>query len=317
MCTGIRFVDDKGNMYFGRNLDWIVAYGQKVIFTPKGWGRQFAYVKAPAEPHNVIGPAVIEEGVPLYFDCANDVGLAIAGLNFPGAGFAKYSTQPIEGKVNVAAYEFPLWVASNFKTVDAVEAALANVAIIGKPIGQFQSSLLHWLIGDNSRSIVVEYTADGMHVYHNDVDVLTNHPSFPWHMEHLRSFLNVSSGFTPSVEWGKAELTPYGNGGLMVGLPGSYYSPDRFVRAAYLNTHYPTKSGEKDNVTRLFRTLLGTAMIEGGACTENGESEITEFTGGFSTLTNTYYMSVYDDPTIRSYPMSAAPANSTELYVFD
>jgi len=22
MCTGIRFVDNEGNMYFGRNLDW-------------------------------------------------------------------------------------------------------------------------------------------------------------------------------------------------------------------------------------------------------------------------------------------------------
>ena len=317
MCTGIRFVDDKGNMYFGRNLDWIVAYGQKVTITPKGFARKFAFVNAPADPNNIIGPAVIEDGVPLYFDCGNDAGLAIAGLNFPGEGFAKYSDGPIDGKVNVAAYEFPLWVASNFKTVDAAEAALANVAIVGKPIGQYPPAMLHWLIGDKTRSIVVEYTADGMHIHHNDVDVLTNHPSFPWQLEHLRSYINISPEYKPSSKWGKADLTPYGSGGQMVGLPGSYYSPDRFVRSAYLNTHYPTKSGEKDNVTRLFRTLLGTSMIEGGARVEDGTFETTEYTGGFSTVTNTYYMSLYDDPAIKSYAMDAVPETSTELYVFD
>lgn len=317
MCTGIRFVDDKGNMYFGRNLDWIVAYGQKITVTPKGFVRKFAYVDAQPTLYNIIGPAVIEDGTPLYFDCGNNAGLAIGGLNFPGEGYAKYSDQPIDGKVNIAAYEFPLWVASNFKTVDAVEAALANVAIVGKQIGPYPPSLLHWLIADKNRSIVVEYMADGMHIYHDDVDVLTNQPTFPWHMEHLRSYMNVNSDYISPVKWGKAELTPYGSGGQMVGLPGSFYSPDRFVRSAYLNTHYPVKSGEKDNVTRLFRTLLGTSMIEGGTRVEDGTFEITEYTGGFSTVTNTYYMSVYDDPAIKSYPMSAAPANSTELYVFD
>lgn len=34
MCSGIRFTDDKGNMYFARNLDWNCGYGQKVTVTP-------------------------------------------------------------------------------------------------------------------------------------------------------------------------------------------------------------------------------------------------------------------------------------------
>ena len=31
MCTGVRFSDNEGNMYFGRNLDWTEGYGQKVV----------------------------------------------------------------------------------------------------------------------------------------------------------------------------------------------------------------------------------------------------------------------------------------------
>jgi len=37
MCTGIRFVDNEGNMYFGRNLDWSCSYGEKVVITPTGY----------------------------------------------------------------------------------------------------------------------------------------------------------------------------------------------------------------------------------------------------------------------------------------
>ncbi len=37
MCTGVRFSDENGNMYFGRNLDWSVGYGQKVVITPRGY----------------------------------------------------------------------------------------------------------------------------------------------------------------------------------------------------------------------------------------------------------------------------------------
>ena len=42
MCTGVRFSDNKGNMYFGRNLDWSCGYGQKVVITP----RKFVYNSA-------------------------------------------------------------------------------------------------------------------------------------------------------------------------------------------------------------------------------------------------------------------------------
>ncbi len=58
----------------------------------------------------------------------------MAGLNHPGC--AEYAPNPVEGKTNIAAYEFPTWVAANFETVDEVEAALANSLIIEKPFNE-------------------------------------------------------------------------------------------------------------------------------------------------------------------------------------
>lgn len=37
MCTGLRFTDDQGNLYFGRNLDVGQDYGEGVIITPRNY----------------------------------------------------------------------------------------------------------------------------------------------------------------------------------------------------------------------------------------------------------------------------------------
>lgn len=312
MCTGIRFNDDKGNMFFGRNLDWSVGYGQRIVVTPKGYQYHSAFLGDLTPKYALIGMGIVEENVPLYFDCGNEAGLAIAGLNFPG--YAKYEEKPVEGKTNISAYEFPLWVAMNFSTVDEVEAMLKNVAIIAKPINdKYPVSMLHWIIGDKTRSIVVEYTDKGMEIFRNDVDVLTNQPGYAWHKENLRNYMNLSSPQPEKVTWGKAEMTAFGSGSLMRGLPGDYYSPSRFVRVAYLNTHYPAKSTEEENVSRLFHTLTGVAMIDGAAAMASGDFEKTVYTGGFSANTKTYYWNTYDDPAIKHSALSDFDINSSEL----
>lgn len=312
MCTAIRFTDDKGQMYLARNLDWSCGYGELVVVTPRGFkpNSPFGAVTGMREP--VIGMGVVEEGMPLYFDCANASGLGVAGLNFPG--YAQYADAPVEGKTNVAAYEFPLWVVANFTTVDEVERALDDLVIVGKPINdKYPVSLLHWIIGDATRSIVVEQTAQGMEVYHDDVDVLANQPGFAWHRENLRNYMNVSNELPQNVVWDKAELLPYGSGAGMRGIPGDYYSTSRFVRVAYLNSHHPVQSGEKANVSRMFHELEGVAMIDGAARMTNGEFERTVYTGGYSAATRTYYFNTYEDPAIRSVTMDDYDTEGTEL----
>lgn len=313
MCTGVRFSDNDGNMYFGRNLDWTVGYGQKVVITPNGYKYNSAFL-GEMEPKNgaIIGMAIVVENTPLYFDCANEAGLAIAGLNFPG--YAQYEQNAVDGKTNVAAYEFPLWVCLNFSSVDEVEEALKNTSIVAKPVNeQFPVSELHYIIGDKNRSIVVEYTKNGMEIFHNDVDILTNQPGYAWHQENLRNYMNLEPKHPNDVKWGKAEMKPFGSGSMMRGLPGDYYSPSRFVRVAYLNTHYPTKDSEDENVMRLFHTLTGVAMIDGAAAMDGENYEKTIYTGGYSTASKTYYYNTYDNPAIMHVSLDDYDINSAKL----
>ena len=75
MCTGVRFIDNNGGMYFGRNLDWSVPYGQKVVITPRGYKYNSAFLGEMAMKGGaIIGMAIVAENTPLYFDCANESG---------------------------------------------------------------------------------------------------------------------------------------------------------------------------------------------------------------------------------------------------
>ena len=154
MCTGVRFSDEEGNMYFGRNLDWSFSYGESILATPRGYHYDNVFgASGKATPNAVIGVGVVMADRPMYFDCANEHGLAIAGLNFPG--YAEFVHEPVEGTDNVATFEFPLWVARNFDSVDEVEEALKNVTLVSQIVPGQQESLLHWIIGDSERRIVV------------------------------------------------------------------------------------------------------------------------------------------------------------------
>lgn len=155
--------------------------------------------------------------------------------------------------------------------------------------------------------------SDGTQVFDNDVDVLTNQPGFSWHHENLRNYLNTDPGFPEDTVLDRAHLDPFGSGSRMRGIPGDYFSPSRFVRAAYVNSHYPQQSSEEENVSRAFHTLQQVAMVDGCAAMESGEFEKTIYTGLFSSRTNTYYWNTYEDPAIQSVAMADHGSDGKEL----
>ena len=316
MCTAVRFTDDKGNLFFGRNLDWTAGYGERVVVTPPS-ARVAPAFERPGERetgHAIMGLGIVAGGVPLYFDCGNDAGLAVAGLNFPQS--AHYADEPAEGLVNVAAYEFPYWVARNFSSVAELRGALGRVRVVARPASErLPVARLHWIVSDANEAVVVECLERGLTVWDDDAGVLTNEPDFGWHRQNLRNYLTLSADEPAATSWGAADLAPFGSGAGAQGLPGNYGGPARFVRAAFVNAHYPVKSGEKDNVTRLFRTLGAAAVPEGCARMPDGSWERTLYTSGFSAATRTYYHATYDDPAIRAYPLAACDLSGDAPFV--
>lgn len=321
MCTGVRFTDSQGHLFWGRNYDWNVSYGEKPIVMPKGYLLKMQFCESEPTKYATIGTAVEHDGFPLYFNCGNEAGLSVGGLNF--AGYAQFESEPVEGKTNIAAFELPAWIGAHFATVDEAEAALKNTAIIAKaPSPEMGVASLHWMIADAKRSIIVECQADGMHIYDDPVDVLTNQPPFPWHLENLRNYLCCNGSWPGSVTWGKEKLTPFGTGSTMRGIPGDPYSTSRFIKAAFVNNFYPQKESEIDNVMRMFHTLGSVSFSDGMAAMDDGSYELTLYSDCFSAATSTYYFNTYNSPAIQSAcladftnaPTNALISPKTEIF---
>ena len=67
MCTGVRFSDEEGNMYFGRNLDWSFSYGESILATPRGYHYDNVFgASGKATPNAVIGVGVVMADRPVF-----------------------------------------------------------------------------------------------------------------------------------------------------------------------------------------------------------------------------------------------------------
>ncbi len=316
MCTAVWFVDQDGHFYMGRNLDWGCGYGQKVIVTPRNWSWSSRHVGDQCTHSAIIGMAVQVNGLPMYFECANEGGLMVEGLSF-AAGFAHYQ-KPQNGKTNVASFELPLWLTTNFTSVDEVEKAAQDLVITDDQSDpQFAPTPLHWIVADQTRAIVLEQDENGLHVFHDGFGILTNQPGFDFHRQNMRNYIAVRSAWPGDRMMGTEKLTPLGVGPSVVGLPGDTSSISRFVRVAYLNASYPSQKGEKDNITRLFRTLGSVSMVKGMTQMADGNYEYTLYTAGWSSATHTYYYSTYDDPAIRAVAMTEQRVNANSPVTID
>ena len=98
----------------------------------------------------------------------------------------------------------------------------------------------------SGKSIVIEYVGGKLNVFDDPLGVVTNSPSFDWHMANLRNYVNFSMTNVPPVKLGSVKLEPFGQGSGMLGLPGDFTPPSRFVRAvAFSQSVFPSKTGRR------------------------------------------------------------------------
>ena len=93
---------------------------------------------------------------------------------------------------------------------------------------------MHWAITDAAgKQIVVEYVGGSLHVYDAPLGVMTNSPSYDWHLTNLRNYINMRPVAWPDMKISGMVLKPIGMGSGMLGLPGDITPPSRFIRASY------------------------------------------------------------------------------------
>jgi choloylglycine hydrolase len=195
-------------------------------------------------------------GRPMYADAVNEKGLAGHLLYLPGV--AEYQAyDPAEADASIAPSDFLGYFVGQFATVAEVEGALGKVRVVPvvEPALGFPAPV-HYVFSDPSGAeIVIEYVKGEATVYTKTAGVMTNSPSYDWHLNNLRNYLNLRAVAWPSVEVEEIDLKPIGAGSGMVGLPGDFTPPSRFVRAVALSQTAPPTKGGYDTVREFFNIM--------------------------------------------------------------
>lgn len=292
MCTAV-FYNSSG-AFFGRNLDLEYSGRESVVIVPEKFSLRFRNFPEPEKRFSVIGTAVAEEGFPLFYDGMNEHGLCGACLNFPGE--AKYFPEK-KGEKNIASYEVLPLVLRTCSNLSEAKSLLEHANILDTDFSRsFPATPLHWIFADKTGSFAAEPLENGLEITENPVGVLTNSPSFDFHIKSLENHLNLTP-FEPENRFSKKLfLSPFSRGTGAFGLPGDSSSSSRFIKAAFMNLN--SLSGETDGITQLFHILGSVEQIRGTVRLSGGELEKTVYTACMDIEKRIYYYRTYENSRI-------------------
>lgn len=244
-CTGILLNAKDHSSVNGRTLEFGMELDLNLTFIPRSHafhvkttsGNGMSYTSKYA----AVGVTCFD--YPALIDGINEKGLSAGVFYF--SGYASYSklTRRNQSKA-LSPIDFCNWILTQFATLQEVKDALESVIItdsivatgeVLKHWGNKQLPL-HFVVYDKSgKSIVIEPLDGRLKVYDNPIGVITNSPTFDWHMTNLNNYVNLTPFSTATHPFGDIKLHPFGLGSGMVGLPGDFTPPSRFVRAAFFS----------------------------------------------------------------------------------
>ena len=283
-CTGISLTAQDGSQIVARTVEWAATPMQcGYVVAPRGHSHQ-SYT--PTGSNGLIYKAVYgyvgiyTEYEPFVVEGVNETGLSAGLFFFPQYGeYAPYNSA--DNDKTLCDMQFVSWVLSQFSSIDEVKAGINKIDLVTL---NHKIGAVHWRIAEpNGRMVVLEVVEGVPHFYENELGVLTNAPGFNWHMTNLNNYVNLEPGsaadntLKPGIT-----LQPLGHGSGMLGLPGDFTPPSRFVRAAFYQTTSPVWATGFETVVQAFHILnnfdipIGTQHVK--ADIPEGMPSATQFT---------------------------------------
>lgn len=307
-CTGIFLKNADGTFVHGRTLEFGIPVAIDFAVEPRGYNftgsTPLGDGKKWTTKYGALG--AIAFGNLGIMDGINEKGLAIGTFYFPT--YAEYTpTTPQNQAKSMSSIDFSNWILTQFSSVDEVRAAIENGEAIVAPTlipgwpGGVQP--FHWIVTDKGgKSLVIEPIAGKLVLYDNPLGVLTNSPSFDWHMTNLRNYIALSPRDVPPVKFDGKTFASFGMGAGMLGLPGDFTPPSRFVRAAVFSATAFAAPDASAGVFSGFHILNNFDIPHGVARTNEGGSvhaDETLFTVMRDPQSLRMYYKSYNDQTIR------------------
>ena len=299
-CTGITLKSKDGVTVAARTIEWaesvmntmyvIVPKNQELqSLTPSGMDGVKFNTK-----YGFVGLAV--EQKEFMVEGINEKGLSAGLFYFPNYGKYQPFDETQKDK-SLADFQVVSYVLAECSTTDEVKEALSKVRIINIDP---RSSTVHWRFTEPSgKQIVLEIVNEVMHFYDNPLGVLTNSPGIEWHWTNLSNYINLQPGNAPEHNLGPVPLKSFGHGSGMLGLPGDFTPPSRFVRATFFQITSPQQPNAQESVLQAFHILnnfdipTGTELPMGKASADMPSA--TQFTVASDTHNRMiYYRTMYN-----------------------
>jgi len=298
MCTHTKIVSADGVVVTGRTMEGAFEMDADLAFLPRGlsfvgltptgaaghpWTNRYAYAGASA----FAAPGVL--------DGLNEKGLAAGAFFFPGC-VGYQAMAPGDELKTLSQADVVDYLLGNCATADEAAEAIRDVLVASVEYPGAGALPLHYPVVDASGSgIVIEHVDGELHVHDNPLGVCTNAPSFDWHLKNLHQYVHLDPTDAGPRTFEGYGAFGWGNGTGMLGLPGDFTPPSRFVRMAAFTDAAPQPKSASEAVDRVFH-LLNHFDIPTGA--------VVGVVEGNSGAERTLYTAVRDQSNLRYYVSS-------------
>lgn len=304
MCTSFKVqAKDKG-VVVGRTMEFAIDLKSQPTVFPRNYKYQAVGPNGTAGlswegKYGIVGmDSYDQDGLS---DGVNEVGLYCGALYLPG--FTKYQDVPAgqESKAVSQLIDFVKYVLSTCATVGEVKEAVGKVYVWNMTAPQISGNIeLHFALHDASGgSIVVEYINGEPKIYDNPIGVLTNSPPFEWHMLNLGNYVNLTANNVPDVKMPDYDVKAIGQGSGLIGLPGDFTPPSRFVRAVAFSQSALESQTAEEGVIAAYHIVDSFDIVKGMVRgTQDGKEflESTQWSAIIDLKNLQYYVRYYDRP---------------------
>lgn len=316
-CTGIRLTAKDGAVVTGRTLEFGVDLKSQVAIYPRGTaftGDLPGGAKGIAfkSRFGIVGANGL--GLPAIIDGLNDQGLYAGIFFFPG--YATYTPVTADNQSrSLANYQYTLWILANFSTVADLKAAFNTVSLAATPVAALGGPApAHFRVVDKTgAAVVIEQLNGTLKIFDDPLGVITNSPSFDWHITNLGNYIGLSPELRPSITLEGQKISGFGQGSGFFGLPGDFTPPSRFVRAAAFEQTAVQPNTGTDAVQQVFHILNNFDIPVGSVRDEVNGQRVDEWTTWTSVndLHNLVFAyRTFDDQTLRSVDVRKALASA-------
>ena len=326
-CTSMVFRAQDGTGIYARTMEWGASdLHSEVVLVPRamsfaaaldggGTGRVWKNL------YGFVG--INADGLPYATDGMNEEGLTVGALFYPG--FAEYQQRDADRQsTTIGAVDVVNYLLGNFKTVDEVRRAMPGIHVVRNADieKKFGTPLpLHHVVTDASgASIVIEYTKGVLTIFDNAVGVMTNSPNYDWHLLNLRNYANLKPHGAAPRSIDGVSLAPFGAGSGMLGLPGDFTPPSRFIRAvAFVHAMEPVKDAAEAVAAAsamLNNFDIPKGVVREGATAEDFHLGYTQWSVIADTRHKVYYYWTMYDRRMRSVDFSRLDFNAKKTSAF-